>query len=74
MICLKSESLKYALTLIAYNIKNKIYEIFKIALVYSFEKNDEKKIELISNQIINFYLFLLILYKRISNRQNKNIY
>ena len=49
MICLKSESLKYALTLIAYNIKNKIYEIFKIALFYSFEKNDEKKIELISN-------------------------
>ena len=45
-----------------------------IALLYSFKKNDEKKIELISNQIINFYLFLRILSKRISNRQNKNIY
>ena len=42
-----------------------------IELLYSFKKNDEKKIELISNQIINFYLFLLILSKRISNRQNK---
>ena len=42
-----------------------------IELLYSFKKNDEKKIELISNKIINFYLFLLILSKRISNRQNK---